>query len=81
MAVTLDRVAVALGLLELAPLDLLGQGLLQAGHHAVGRGLLPGPQHHLVAGLGRHLGDAGTHDPGPHNPYPLDRHGPEVTDG
>ena len=39
-----------------------------------------GAQHHLVAGLGRHLGDARAHDPRPDDAHALDRHGREVTD-
>ena len=66
-------VGVLLG--ELAPLDLLGQRLGESGDHGVGRLLLAGPQHHLVAGLGRHLGDAGPHDPRTQNAHALDRHG------
>ena len=60
---------------ELAPLDLLGQRLLERRHHGVGRLLLAGPQHHLVAGLGRHLGDARPHDPRTQDAHALDRHG------
>ena len=58
-----------------APLDLLGEGLLQRGDHGIGRLLLAGPQHDLVAGLGRHLGDARPHDPRPNDANALDRHG------
>ena len=39
------------------------------------RGLAAAAQHHLVARCSRHLGDARTHDPGPDDSYPRDRHG------
>ena len=48
---------------------------LQRGDHRVGRLLLAGPQYDLVAGLGRHLGDARPHDPRTHDAKTLDRHG------
>ena len=67
--------------LELAPLDLLGQRLLERGEHGVGRLLLAGAQHHVEAGLGRHLGDARPHDPRPDDPHASDGHGRGVTDG
>ena len=72
MAVTRESDLVALGLVELAPLDLLVERLAEARHHRVGRLLLPGPEDHLDAGLGRHLRDAGSHDPGAHDPQALD---------
>ena len=53
------------GLLELAPLDLLGERLLERGHHRVGRLLLAGPQDDVDARLGGHLRDARPHDPRP----------------
>ena len=65
---------VALGRFELAPLDLLGEGLLQARDHRVRRGLRTAPQHDLDAGLGGDLRDAGTHDPGTDDSQALDAH-------
>ena len=53
----------ALGVVELAAVDLLGQRLLEARHHRVGGGLRPAPQHDLVPGLPGNLGDAAAHDP------------------
>ena len=50
----------------------------------VRRCLLAGAQDHLVAVLGRHLGDARTHDPRAHDAHPLDlraRHGPMLLRG
>ena len=46
-----DRVAV--GGLELAPVDLLGERLLEPGDHRVGGALRAAAQHDLDAGLGR----------------------------
>ena len=72
------RNAVVAADVALAPLDLLGERLLQAGEHGVGVLLLATAEDHLVAVLGRHFGDAGTHDSGPDDAHALDRrHGPE----
>ena len=65
---------VALVGVELAPVDLLGQRLLEPRDHRVGGALGPAAQHDLEAGLGRDLGDARAHDPRTHDPDPLDRH-------
>ena len=67
---------VALGGVELAPLDLLGERLLEAGDHRVGGALRPAAQHDLDAGLGRDLGDARAHDPRTDDADALDRHHP-----
>jgi hypothetical protein len=64
------------GLLELAALDLLRQRPLEPGEHGVGRGLLPRAEHHVDAGLGRHLRHPGPHDPRPDDPHSCDGHGP-----
>ena len=69
-----DRVALV-GF-ELAPVDLLGQRLLEPPDHRVGGRLRPAPQHDLESGLRRDLGDARAHDPRTHDPDPLDRHRP-----
>ena len=53
----------ALGVVELAAVDLLGERLLEPGDHRVGGGLRPAPQHHLDPGLAGDLGDAAAHDP------------------
>ena len=66
---------VALALVELAPLDLLVERLAEPGDHGIGGLLLTGPEDHLDARLGRHLRDAGSHDPGADDPQALD-HGP-----
>ncbi len=43
--------------------------------------LLPRAEHHLVAGLRRHLGDARPHDPRPDDPHTRDLHrATDVTD-
>ena len=61
----------ALGVLELAPLHLLGERLLEAGDHRVGGRLRAAPQHHLGARLGGDLGDAAAHDPRTDDSDPL----------
>ena len=67
---------VAFAGVELAPLDLLGERLLEPGDHGVGGALSPAAQHDLDPGLGRDLRDARAHDPGTHDANPLDRHQP-----
>ena len=67
---------VAVGRLELAPLHLLGERLLEPGDHRVGGALRPAPQHDLDPGLGRDLRNARAHDARAHDPDPLDRHRP-----
>jgi hypothetical protein len=67
-----DRVA--LGGLELAAVDLLGERLLEACDHRVGGALGAAAQDHFDPGLGRDLGDAGAHDPRTHDADALDRH-------
>ena len=75
MAVTRRDHRSALGLVELAPLDLLGERLLEGGDHGVGARLVARPEDHLEAGLRGDLGDARAHDPRADDPHPLHGHG------
>ena len=76
---TRPRVAVAVAVLELAPVDLLRERLLEGGDHRVGRVLGPAAQHDLDAGLGGDLGDTRAHDPRTDDSDTLDRHEAQVT--
>jgi len=61
----------AVGVLELPPLHLLGERLLEPGDHGVGRGLRAAAEHHLDPRLGRDLGDPAAHDPRTDDSDPL----------
>jgi len=65
----------ALGCVELAPLHLPGERLLEAGEHAVGAFLGATAQDHPVTCARGDLGHAGAHDPRPDDPDLLDGHG------
>ena len=76
MAVTRPRVGVARPPRSSLPRSTcLASDFSSDADHGVGRLLLARPQHHLVAGLGGHLGDARPHDPRTHDAHALDRHG------
>ncbi len=66
----------ALGVVELALLDLLGQALVEARGQGVGARRGARAHDHLVAGLGGHLGQAGAHDPRADDPDRRDARAP-----
>ena len=64
---------VGVGLLGAAALDLSGHQVRRIGLALVGRLLIAVDQHHVHAGLRRHVGDAGAHQAGAEHADLLDR--------